>query len=162
VRELFPRRDETKGHIPMRSKIFQDYDLADVDYDFDAGGDSSGMPVVNFRGPGRPLQMIDLKTAAQIRERFTAAGDAEAASLFGRLISDAQRGLATTAPLYVDASRAAQMDHGAHTENFHTLHEAKMRWDALPETRREIAKISSASRVYERSEIERFHFQRKA
>jgi hypothetical protein len=37
-----------------------------------------------------------------------------------------------------------------------------MAWDRLPETRREIAKITSAGRVYERSEIERFHYQRSA
>jgi hypothetical protein len=37
-----------------------------------------------------------------------------------------------------------------------------MAWDRLPESRREIARITSASRVYERAEIERFHYQRSA
>jgi hypothetical protein len=84
----------------------------------------------------------------------------EGASLFDRLIKDAQRGLITTAPLYVDASRAAQMDHGAKTEDYYTLQDAKMAWDRLPESRREIATITSAGRVYQRPDIERFHYQR--
>jgi hypothetical protein len=106
--------------------------------------------------------MIDLTGAKQIQQKLAFAGDAEGASLFDRLISDAQRGLVTTAPLYVDASRAAQMDHGAKTENFYTLQEAKIAWDRLPESRREIATITTAGRVYQRSEIERFHYQRSA
>lgn len=146
----------------MRSKIFQDHGFPDADYDFDVGCTAQNLPVINFRAPGRPLQMIDLGGATQIRQKFALAGDAEAASLFDHLIQDARRGLVITAPLYVDASRAAQMDHGAMTENFHTLQEAKMAWDRLPESRREIATITSASRVYQRAEIERFHYQRSA
>ncbi len=116
------------------------------------------MPVVNFRAPGHPLQMIDLTGASQIKQKLAFAGDAEGASLFDRLIKDAQRGLVTTAPLYVDASGAAQMDHGAKTEKFYSLQEAKMAWDRLPESRREIATITSVGRVYQRQEIERFHY----
>ena len=134
----------------------------DADYDFDAGRDTFGLPVVNFRAPGHPLQMIDLTGASQIKQKLAFAGDTEGAALFDRLIKDAQRGLVTTAPLYVDAARAAQMDHGAKTEDFYTLQEAKMAWDRLPKSRREIAKITSAGRVYERAEIERFHYQRSA
>jgi len=146
----------------VRSQIFKDHGFPDADYDFDAGRDGFNQPVVNFRAPGRGLQMIDLTGASQIKQKLGFAGDAEGASLFDRLIKDAQRGLVTTAPLYVDASRAAQMDHGAKTENFYTLQEAKIAWDRLPEARREIAKITSAGRVYEHSDIERFHYQRSA
>jgi len=146
----------------MRSEIFKDHGFPDADYDFDAGRDGFNQPVVNFRAPGHGLQMIDLNGASQIRQKLQSAGDAEGARLFERLINDAQRGLVTTAPLYVDASRAAQMDHGARTDNFYTLQEAKMAWDRLPEDRREIATITSAGRVYERSDIERLHYQRSA
>jgi hypothetical protein len=146
----------------MRSEIFKDHGFPDADYDLDAGRDNHGLPVVNFRAPGHGLQMIDLTGASQIKQKLAAAGDAEGASLFDQLIMDARRGLVTTAPLYVDASRAAQMDHGARTENFNTLQEARMAWDRLPGSRREIAKITSAGRVYERPEIERFHYQRSA
>jgi hypothetical protein len=146
----------------MRSAIFADHGFPDADYDFDAGRNSFDLPVINFRAPGHPLQMIDLGGASQIKQKLGASGDTEGASLFDRLIKDAQRGLVTTAPLYVDASRAAQMDHGAKTENFYTLQEAKMAWDRLPETRQEIATIASAGRVYKRSEIQRFHYQRSA
>jgi hypothetical protein len=146
----------------MRSDLFKDHGFPDADYDFDVGRDTFNLPVVNFRAPGHPLQMIDLNGASQIKQKLAFAGDTEGASLFDRLIKDAQRGLVTTAPLYVDAARAAQMDHGAKTENFYTLQEAKMAWDRLPESRQEIAKITSASRVYERAEIERFHYQRSA
>jgi hypothetical protein len=146
----------------MRSEIFKDHGFPDADFDFDVGRDGFNQPVVNFRAPGYPLQMIDLMGASQIKQKLGFAGDAEGASLFDRLTKDAQRGLVTTAPLYVDASRAAQMDHGARTENYFTLQEAKMAWDRLPEARREIAKIISAGRVYERSDINRFHYQRSA
>jgi hypothetical protein len=146
----------------MRSEIFKDHGFPDADYDFDVGRDGFNLPVVNFRAPGHPLQMIDLTGASQIKQKLAVAGDGEGASLFDRLIKDAQRGLVTTAPLYVDASRAAQMDHGARTENYFTLQEAKRAWDQLPESRREIATITSAGRVYQRSEIERFHYQRSA
>ena len=146
----------------MRSDLFRDYGFPVADYDFDVGCDTFGLPVVNFRAPGHLLQMIDLAGASQIKQRFASAGDTDGAALFDRLIDDAQRGLVTTAPLYVDATRAAQMDHGAKTEYFYTLQEAKMAWDRLPESRREIARITSASRVYERAEIERFHYQRSA
>jgi hypothetical protein len=146
----------------MRSEIFKDHGFPDADYDFDVGRDSFNLPVVNFRAPGHSLQMIDLTGASQIKQKLAFAGDAEGASLFDRLIKDARRGLVTTAPLYVDASRAAQMDHGAKTEDYYTVQEAKMAWDRLPESRREIASISSAGRVYQRSEIERFHYQRSA
>ncbi len=146
----------------MRCEIFKDHGFPDADYDFDTGRDGSNLPVVNFRAPGRPLQMIDLGGASQIKQKLESSGDAEGASLFERLIEDARRGLVTTAPLYVDASRAAQLDHGAKTENFYTLQEAKMAWDRLPEARREIATITSAGRMYGRSDIERFHYQRSA
>jgi hypothetical protein len=144
----------------MRSQIFKDHGLPDADYDFDVGRDDFNRPVVNFRAPGRPLQMIDLTGASQIQQKLASAGDGEGASLFDLLIKDARRELVSTAPLYVDASRAAQMDHGAKTEDFYSLQEAKMAWDRLPEDRREIAKIKSTNRVYERSDIERFHYQR--
>src|SRR5262249_42561561 len=127
----------------MHSQIFQDHGFPDADYDFDVGRDSFNQPVVNFRAPRHPLQMIDLTGASQIKQKLASEGDAEGALLFDQLIRDAQRGLVTTAPLYVDASRAAQMDHGAKTENFYTLQEAKMAWDRLPESQREIAKITS-------------------
>jgi hypothetical protein len=146
----------------MRSQIFVDHGFPDADYDFDVGRDQFNLPVVNFRAPSHPLQMIDLTGASQIQQKLAAAADAEGASLFDRLIKDARRGLVTTAPLYVDASRAAQMDHGAQTENFYTLQEAKLAWERLAESRREIATIASAGRVYQRSEIERFHYQRSA
>ncbi|ULO25123.1 hypothetical protein [Methylocystis sp. SB2] len=61
-------------------------------------------------------------------------------------------------PLYVDASQAAQLEHGAITENYLTLQEAKIVYDKLPQERQEIAKITSAGRVYSASEIERFHY----
>lgn len=61
-------------------------------------------------------------------------------------------------PLYVDASRAAQLEHGAHTENYLTLQEAKIEYDKLPDERKAIAKITSAGNVYAASEIERFHY----
>ncbi len=61
-------------------------------------------------------------------------------------------------PLYVDASQAAQLEHGAITENYLTLQEAKIAYDKLPKERKEIAKITSAARVYSPSEIERFHY----
>lgn len=145
----------------MHSEIFKDHNLSgEADYDFDVGRDSHHQPVVNFRAPGRPLEMIDLNGASQIKQKLELAGDAEAASLFGRLINEAQRGLVATAPLYVDASRAAQMIDGARTENFITLGEAKMAWDRLPASRREIARIMSAGRTYESAEINRFHAQR--
>jgi hypothetical protein len=146
----------------MRSEIFKDHGFPDADYDFDVGRSGSNLPVINFRAPGHPLQMIDLTGASQIKQKLAFAGDVEGASLFDKLIKDAQRGLVTTAPLYVDASRAAQMDHGAETENFYTLQEAKMAWDRLPKPRQEIATITSAGRVYKRSDIERFHYQRSA
>ena len=146
----------------MRSEVFKDHGFPDADYDFEAGRDGFGSPVVNFRAPGRGLQMIDLNGASQIKQKLLAKGDAEGAALFDRLIRDAQRGLATTAPLYVDASRAAEMDHGARTDRFYTLQEAKLAWDQLPRERREVATIKSAGRVYERADIERFHYQRSA
>ena len=146
----------------MRSEIFKDHGFPDADYDFDVGRDGFNVPIVNFRAPGYAIQMIDLNGASQIKQKLAFSGDAEGASLFDHLIKDAQRGLVTTAPLYVDASRAAQMDHGAKTENFYTLQEAKIAWDRLPEDRREIAKITSAGRLYERADIERFHYQRSA
>jgi hypothetical protein len=77
-----------------------------------------------------------------------------------RLINEAQRGLVATTPLYVDASRAAQMDHGPSTDNFHSLAEARMAWERLPADRRETATITSAGRTYQRDDIERFHYQR--
>ena len=144
----------------MRSIVFNDHGFPDADYDFDVGRSTQNVPVVNFRAPGHPLQMIDLTGASQIKQKFASEGDAEAALLFERLIKDAQRSLVSTAPLYVDASRAARMDHGASTENFHSLQEAKAAWDRLPDSRRETATITSAGRVYERSDIERFHYQR--
>ena len=58
-------------------------------------------------------------------------------------------------PLYVDASQAAQLEHGAITENYLTLQEAKTH---TQQERQEIAKITSAGRVYSGSEIERFHY----
>lgn len=61
-------------------------------------------------------------------------------------------------PLNVDASRSAQLQHGAITENYLTLQEAKIAYDKLPKERQEIAKITSAGRVYSASEIERFHY----
>lgn len=146
----------------MRSDIFKDHGLRDADYDFEAGRDQFNLPVVNFREPGGRLQMIDLTGANQIGRKFAAAGDAEGASLFDRLVSEARRGLVSTAPLYVDAGRAARMEHGAKTEDFFTLQEAKIAWDQLPADRREIARIMSAGHIYERSEIERFHYQRSA
>lgn len=147
----------------MRSEIFKNHGFPDADYDFDAGRDTTGnLPVVNFRAPGYPLQMIDLTGASQIKQKLASAGDAEGAALFDRLIKDAQRGLVTTAPLYVDASRMARMDHGAETNDFYTLQEAKLAWDRLSETRQEIATITSAGHVYHRPEIERFHYQRSA
>lgn len=79
----------------MHCKIFKDYGFPDADYDFDAGRDGSNQPVVNFRAPGRGLQMIDLNGASQIKKKSKSAGDAEGASLFDQLIKDAQRGLAT-------------------------------------------------------------------
>ncbi len=60
-------------------------------------------------------------------------------------------------PLYADASQAAQLEHGAVTENYLTLQEAKIAYDKLPKERQEIAKITSAGRVYSASEIECFH-----
>ena len=144
----------------MRSQIFKDHGFPDADYDFDVGRDGHDQPVVNFRAPGYGLQMINLNGASQIKQKFEFAGDSEAAALFDRLMNDAQRGLVTTAPLYVDASRTAQMEHGATTDNYYSLQEAKLAWDRLPENRRELAKITSAGRVYERQDIERFHYQR--
>jgi hypothetical protein len=52
------------------------------------------------------------------------------------------------------------MDHGARTDRFISLQEAKIAWDQLPPERREIATIKSAGRVYQREDIERFHYQR--
>jgi hypothetical protein len=150
----------SREELSMRSEIFKDYGFADADYDFDVGRDGSNQPVINFRAPGGPLQMIDLGGASQIQQKFELAGDAESASLFERLIEEARRRLATTASLYVDASRAARMDHGAMTDNFYSLAEAKIAWDRLPEDRKEIATITSAGRMYARSEIERFRYQR--
>jgi hypothetical protein len=144
----------------MRSKIFGDHGFPDADYDFEAGSDSTNLPCINLRAPGRPLQMIDLNSASQIKQKLEFAGDLEGAALFDHLIDDARRGLVTTAPLYVDASRAAQMEHGAETDYFYTLEEAKRAWNQLPENRKEIARITSAGRVYERCDIERFHHQR--
>jgi hypothetical protein len=43
----------------------------------------------------------------------------------------------------------------AKTEDYYTLREAKMARDRLPEFRRQIATISSAGRVFQRSEIDR-------
>lgn len=65
-------------------------------------------------------------------------------------------------PLYVDASQAAQLEHGAHTENYLTLQEAKIAYDKLPKERQEIAKITSAGKVYSPPEIERFHYGPRA
>jgi hypothetical protein len=144
----------------MRSEVFKDHGFPDADYDFDVGRDNFGIPMVNFRAPGHGLQMIDLNGASQIKQKFSAAGDEEAASLFDRLITEAQRGLVGSAPLYVDASRAAEMDHGAMTDRFYSLQEAKLAWDRLPPERRQIATITSAGRVYRREDIERFHYQR--
>lgn len=143
----------------MRSEIFQDHGLPDADYDFDAGRDGAGLPVVNFRSPGRGLQMIYLDRANQIKQKLAAAGDDEWAALFDKLIKEAQRGLVSTAPLYVNGSRAAEMDHGARTDRFVTLQEAKIAWDGLPPERREIATIKTADRIYKREDIERFHYQ---
>jgi hypothetical protein len=61
-------------------------------------------------------------------------------------------------PLYVDASQAAQLEHGAITENYLTLQEAKIAYDKLPKERQEIATITSAGKIYSASEIERFHY----
>lgn len=143
----------------MRSKIFQDHGMPDADYDFDVGRDNFNLPVVNFRAPGHPLQMIDLTGASQIKQKLASAGDAAGASLFDHLIKDAQRGLVSTAPLYVDASRAAQLEYGAHTVNCPTLQEAKIAWDKLPAERKEVAVITSARHKYSAGEINRFHYQ---
>ena len=89
----------------MRSEIFKDHGFPDADYDFGAGRNSFNQPVVNFRAPGRGIQMIDLNRASQIKQKLAFSGDAEGSSLFDHLIKDAQRGLVTAAPLYVDASR---------------------------------------------------------
>jgi hypothetical protein len=103
--------------------------------------------------------MLDLLGAGQIKQKMEAAGDSRGAALFDRLIKDAQRGLVSTAPLYVDASRAAQLEYGAHTVNCPTLQEAKIAWDKLPAERKEVAVITSARHKYTASEIDRFHYQ---
>lgn len=145
----------------MRSPVFADHGMsADADYDFDAGS-YLNVPMVNCRAPGRGLLMVDLTAASQIRQKLELIGDAEGAELFDKLISDTRRGLVSTAPLYVDLSRAAEMEHGARTERFFTLGEAKIAWDALPKERQEIATITSAGRTYTREEIGRFHSQRR-
>ena len=146
----------------MRSQIFTDHGLPEADYDFEAGRDAFNLPCINFRAPSHGLRGIDLGGASQIKQKLELAGDSEGAALFERLINEARRGLVTSAPLYVDASRLAQIEHGATTANFYSLQEAKLAWDQLPENRREIAKITAAGRVYERGEIERFHYQRSA
>ena len=144
----------------MRSTIFQDHGLPDADYDFDTGRNASGQPVVNFRSAGNPPFMIDLAAASEMKQEFRNRGDTEGEALFGLLIIHAQNHR-TPGPLYVDASRSARMDHGATTETFLSLAEAKWAWERLPTSRQEIATITSASRVYERQDIERFHYQRK-
>jgi predicted sugar kinase len=143
----------------MRSSIFQGQGLPDADYDFDTGRNASGVPVINFRSAGNPLIMIELSKANELKNEFEKQRDTEAAALFDKLIDYAKKHT-TPGPLYVDASRSARMDHGASTQTFLSLAEAKWAFERLPISRQEIATITSASQVYQRQDIERFHYQR--
>lgn len=64
----------------------------------------------------------------------------------------------TTKPIYVDASKAAELNHGAITDKFYTLQEAVIAFHQLPAERKEAASLISGNKVYSAAEIDLFHY----
>ena len=61
-------------------------------------------------------------------------------------------------PIYIDASKTAELNHGVRTERFLTLQEAVIAFHQLPAERKEIATIITCNKVYSAAEIDRFHY----
>ncbi len=66
----------------------------------------------------------------------------------------------TTGPIYIDASKTAELDHGAITEQFLTLQEAVIAFHLLSPERKEIARIIAGNKVYSASEINQFQYDK--
>jgi len=143
-----PKRSLTSRHLPKFGLNSTTYD------DVRVGHDTFGVPRLFFRRDGDPLVGIDLTALSQLKQMMLADGDESSELQVAAYIAEAQ---ALDRPIYVDPAASAVLDHGAHTERYLTLQEAKFAFDNLPPERREVATISTQGKTYRAPEIARFH-----